>query len=206
MLQHTARARPGPRGIRRIRAAGATKIMQATTTMETAGAQPAVVGLTWIDKLTIAAIVGIVVLVTIPHVERLARRDNELDAMRTLRVLATQPVSPGSAQRDGTLRGLVGADQLLARRLEDSSWLPDGSMQRHGYRFDLARSAKGEVLLRAWPIEAGATGRASFLWNPRTGMLGHDNAALAWSGERAPGLDQPLDERSGWRRMAHKPR
>jgi hypothetical protein len=180
--------------------------MQATTTLATTGERPAVVGLSWIDKLTIAAIVGIVVLVTIPHVERLARRDNELDAMRTLRVLATQPVPPGAGQRAGTLQGLVGGDQMLARRLEDSTWLPDGSLQRHGYRFDLARGPLGEMLLRAWPVEAGATGRAAFLWNPRTGMLGHDNPALAWSGELAPALDHPLDERSGWRRMTQKQR
>ncbi len=183
-----------------------TPNMQATTTMATAAERPAAVGLSWIDKLTIGAIVGIVVLVTIPHVERLARRDNELDAMRTLRVLATQPVLPGSAHRDGTLQGLVGGDQLLWRRLEDSRWLDDGSLQRHGYRFDLARSPQGEVLLRAWPVEAGATGRAAFLWNPRTGMLGHDNPRLAWSGGRAPELDQALDARSGWRRMAAHPR
>jgi hypothetical protein len=37
-------------------------------------------------------------------------------------------------------------------------------------------------------------------------MLGHDNPALAWSGELAPALDQPLDERSGWRRMTQKQR
>lgn len=140
----------------------------------------------WLDRFAIGAVALIVVLVTIPHVDRLARRDNELDAMRTLRVLAVQPAAPGTDARLHTLAQLVGGDKLLARRLEDVEWMEDGRLRRHGYYFDIAHRGGGDALLRAWPVEAGTTGRAAFVWNPRTGLLGHDNADLLWTGPRAP--------------------
>lgn len=150
----------------------------------------------WIDRFAIGAVALIVVLVTIPHVDRLARRDNEMDAMRTLRVLAVQPAAPGTDSRLHTLAQLVGGDKLLARRLEDVEWMADGRLRRHGYYFDIAQRTGGDALLRAWPVEAGATGRAAFVWSPRTGLLGNDNADLLWTGPRAPeGADL---EAGGW--------
>lgn len=150
----------------------------------------------WLDRITIGAIGVIVVLVTIPHVERLARRDNEMDAMRTLRLLALQPAAPGTDARTHSLAQMVGGDRLLARRLEDVEWMDDGRLRRHGYLFDIARSADGSAVLRAWPVEAGVTGRATFLWSPMNGLRGHDNAALAWGGERAPSMEDARGE--GW--------
>ena len=150
----------------------------------------------WLDRITIGAIGVIVVLVTIPHVERLARRDNEMDAMRTLRLLALQPAAPGTDARTHSLAQMVGGDRLLARRLEDVEWMHDGRLRRHGYLFDIARSADGSAVLRAWPVEAGVTGRAAFLWSPMNGLRGHDNVDLAWGGERAPSMEDARGD--GW--------
>lgn len=153
----------------------------------------------WIDRFAIGAVALIVVLVTIPHVDRLARRDNEIDAMRTLRVLAVQPASPGTDARLHTLAQLVGGDKLLARRLEDVEWMQDGRLRRHGYYFDIAQRPGGDALLRAWPVEAGTTGRAVFVWSPRTGLQGHDNPDLLFTGPRPPeGADLAS---GGWKPM-----
>lgn len=154
-----------------------------------ASAQSAARGLSWVDKLTLAAIGVVVVVVTLPVLRGFGVRENERDALRMLRVLAAEP-APGSAAgaaaraRPGSLAALAHSDPVLHRRLEDLEALPDGRLRRHGYLFDVSELA-GEPMLRAWPWEHAQTGRGAFVWTPRRGLLGHPNGDGRYSGAYA---------------------
>lgn len=151
----------------------------------------------WVDKLTLAAIGVVVVVVTLPVLRGFGVRENERDALRMLRVLAAEPagarrpLAAGAAALvagDGqaTLAELAERDPQIARKLEDLEMLADGRLRRHGYLFDVAVLASGEPMLRAWPWEQGQTGRSAFVWTPRRGIQGYGNADGRFSGPRCP--------------------
>lgn len=145
--------------------------------------------LSWIDKLTLAAIGVVVVLVTLPVLRGFGVRENERDALRMLRVLAAEPAANrGALVDDGqaTLAELAAGDRVLHRRLEDLEALPDGRLRRHGYLFDVSALGGGEPMLRAWPWEHGQTGRAAYVWTPRRGILAHANRDGRYTGAGSP--------------------
>lgn len=143
--------------------------------------------LSWIDRLTLAAIGVVVVVVTLPVLRGFGLRENERDALRMLRVLAAEPARgleasavPGTAQ--ASLAALAATDRVLQKRLEDLEMLPDGRLRRHGYLFDVSTLGPGEPMLRAWPWEHAQTGRGAFVWTPRRGILGYGNSEGRFSG------------------------
>jgi hypothetical protein len=174
-------------------------------------------GLSWIDRLTLGAIGLVVVVVTLPVLRGFGLRENEHDAMRMLRVLAAEPLSPANASPahvavarasalgggQATLSYLAAQDRGIRRRLEDLETLPDGRLRRHGYLFDVVAVGPGEPMLRAWPWEHGQTGRGAFVWTPRHGILGFRNTDGRYSGPDA--APSAADVRSGgWVRMPRR--
>ena len=156
-----------------------------------------------LDRITIAAIVLVVVLVSIPRLRGFALRENELDAIRTLRILASQPAPVGLAAGETGLAGLVAHDSSLRRRLDDLEIMSDGRLRRHGYLFDMTRMRPGEPMLRAWPWNHGVTGRGAFVWTPERGLLGVTNEGGRFSGaEGAPG---PADIGGDWLSLGPRP-
>lgn len=155
-----------------------------------------------LDLATIAAILLVVVLVSIPRLRAFALRENELDAMRTLRVIAAQPAPANVPAGRHDLAYLVAHDASLLRRLEDVELLADGRLRRHGYLFDLARLQPGEPMLRAWPWSHGTTGRGAFVWTPQRGLLGFSNSDGVFAGpDGAPDAD---DIDSDWLSITYR--
>ncbi len=154
--------------------------------------------LSWTDRLTLAAIGLVVVIVTLPVLRGFALRANELDALRTVRALAAQPAVPASVAAPGDLAALAANDRALQRRLEDLEILPDGRLRRHGYLFDVVHAGAGGSMLRAWPWEHGQTGRGAFVWTAQTGLLGHANGEGLFSGPDQAPVQVPGP---GWVRM-----
>ena len=82
----------------------------------------------------------------------------------------------------------------------------------HGYLFEvLSLSDDGDPgaapeaprrAVRAWPWEAGRTGRVAILWTPGSGLVGHLNADGRWSGKRPPSPAAAAGE--GWRRVRRR--
>jgi|GEM_PF-743455 len=168
----------------------------------TAGVQ----SMSWTDRLTLAAIGVVVVVVTLPVLRGFGLRENELDAVRMLRALAALP-APSSehaaSNRPSALADLASSDLILRKRLEDLEALPDGRLRRHGYLFDWLLLAPGEPMLRAWPWEHARTGRGAFVWTPSRGLLGHRNVDGRFSG--AGFAPEPEDvEIGGWVAMPRR--
>ena len=150
----------------------------------------AVVSSRLLDRATIVAIVLVVVLVSIPTLRAFALRENEIDAMRTLRLLAAQPAPAGVPAERCDLAWLVAHDASLRRRLEDLEFVEGGLLRRHGYLFDLTRLQPGEPMLRAWPWSHGTTGRGAYVWTPQRGLLGFPNREGVFAGPNgAPEAD-----------------
>lgn len=147
-----------------------------------------------LDYVTIGAIVLVVVLVSIPQLRGFALRENELDAMRTLRLIAAQPAPADVTAGRYDLAYLVGRDAALRRRLEDVEYLSDGRVRRHGYLFDIASMRPGEPMLRAWPWSHGTTGRNAFVWTPERGLLGFANQDGVFAGPNGAPEGDDVDE------------
>lgn len=137
----------------------------------------------WLDYLTVGAIALVVMLVSIPRLRAFALRENELDAMRMLRALATHPAPTGVDPSRMDLAAVVAHDAALKRRLEDLEFVDGGRLRRHGYLFDRAVGPSGEPMLRAWPWAHGQTGRGAFVWTPQRGLLGCANEDGRFSGD-----------------------
>jgi len=155
-------------------------------------------GMSWIDRLTLAAIGVVVVVVTLPVLRGFGLRENELDALRMLRALAAEPAPAAglaASNRPASLTDLAASDLVLRKRLEDLESLPDGRLRRHGYLFDVLHLAPGEPMLRAWPWEHARTGRGAFVWSPSRGVLGNRNTDGRFSG--AGSAPEPEDVAAG---------
>lgn len=155
-----------------------------------------------LDYATIGAILLVVVLVSVPQLRGFALRENELDAMRTLRLLAATPAPANVPAGSYDLAQLVAHDASLRRRLEDVEFLADGRVRRHGYLFDISSLRPGEPMLRAWPWSHGTTGRGAFVWTPQHGLLGHANKEGVFAGpDGAPEAD---DVNADWLAITHR--
>jgi hypothetical protein len=147
-----------------------------------------------VDALTLAAVALVVLLVSLPRLRDLALRENEADAAwlaRRLGELSVQDEAP-------TLGELFGRQGSLRRLAEDAELIEGGRvLRRHGYLFELLPGPRRAV--RAWPWEAGRTGRVALLWTPEVGLVGHPNHDGRWSGDRPPRPEAAGGD--GWRRV-----
>jgi len=144
----------------------------------------------WIDLAVLTGVVVVVVLVSVPRLEVLARTDNQMDAIAVARVLARLPdAEPAAIPAAGPpgLGAQVAADPRLAKLLEDVETLAGGRLLRcHGYLFDRARTPEGGTLLRAWPVEHGRTGTVALVVDPEGRLLCHPNEDGLWGGPERP--------------------
>jgi hypothetical protein len=155
-----------------------------------------------LDYVTIGAIVLVVALVSVPQLRGFALRENELDAMRTLRLIAAQPAPANIPVGRCDLAYLVAHDASLRRRLEDVEYLSDGRVRRHGYLFDIASMQPGEPMLRAWPWSPGTTGRGAFVWTPQRGLLGCANKDGVFAGPN--GAPEAEDVDANWLSITYR--
>ena len=148
-------------------------------------------GLSPAGALSLLAIVGVLVLVSLPRLHDFALQENEADAAALTRVLGTrlgQATEPGSSLAD-----LVESAGLEALR-DDIEWVDDGRfLRRHGYLFELALGPNGAAV-RAWPWAHGDTGRAAFLFVVHEGVFRHGNGSGRWTGPSHP----PEADGPGW--------
>lgn len=155
-------------------------------------------GLSWADRATLAVIALVVVLVSMPRLRRFALRENEADAVRMLRLLAAEMQALEPLSRELDLGALVAQDVRLRERLEDVEVLEGGALRRHGYLFDVAKSAAGERFLRAWPWEHDHTGIGAFLLIRNGDVLGNSNREGRFSGAEHPPLSSASVASGGW--------
>jgi hypothetical protein len=153
--------------------------------------------------LSVLAVVGVLILVSLPRLQAFALAENEADAAALTRALGQElerrlaPGAPGIDAAAPSLALLAGEAGLDPRR-DDVEWLEGGRvLRRHGYLFELAGPPSG-AFLRAWPWAYGDTGRAAFAFRPAAGVVRHGNPAGAWTGPgRGPALEGP-----GWSPVA----
>ena len=153
-------------------------------------------------QLLLLAVGTVVVLVTLPLLRGLAVRENERDALRTLRLFGGEVFAAESAATAPDLASLVEGDPVLIRRLPDTRVLAEaGRIFHHGYLFELSADEGGERYLRAWPYAHGETGYAAFLLGESGELMGHRNPAARWNGPaQAPFLEgAPRD--CGWQAL-----
>jgi hypothetical protein len=134
----------------------------------------------------------VVVLVSLPLLQSIALKQNEMDALRALRLLGGSlqgsTVHAADGQPASQLAALVSVDTDLGRRLPDTRISADGRLMiHHGYLFELVPTGSGKLGVRAWPLAHGETGLGAFLWDGSGQILGHPNQEAHWSGpESAP--------------------
>ena len=153
--------------------------------------------------LSLAAVLAVLVLVSLPRLQAFALEENETDAAALTRVLGRalaqlqQPA--GAAAPAPTLAEVARAAGLDGHR-DDVEWVDAGRvLRRHGYLFELCPRPGGAVL-RAWPWAHGDTGRAAFVFRPAEGVLRHGNPAGAWTGPGRP----PAGDGAGWLPVAEE--
>jgi len=187
-----------------------------TTAAPAVPRQVTFLGLTPAGFASLAAVLAVFLVVSLPRLQGLARLENESDACATaelfVRTLAAlDETAPGAHFRTLAER----AD--LGRALTDGEWLEEGRLlRRHGYLFELcpppaALQAAGLSLaltaalparaprfaVRTWPWSAD-TGRSVFVASECGAVLAHANDDGRWRGlERRP----EARELSGWRRL-----
>lgn len=150
------------------------------------------------DRLTIAALLLVVALVSVPLLRTHALRQNEEDALRSLALLAGPLATLAQGGRaPATIGHLLELEPDLARRLIDAELLDGGRLlRRHGYLFDLApplpHAAGRGPILRAWPWSRGRTGLGAFVQAAEGELFGHPNREGLWSGPNPP--PRPGDE------------
>lgn len=187
------------------------------TTASSDAARPATCfGLSPSGLASLAAVLAVLLVVSLPRLQGLARLENEGDACATAELLVRSLAELEGAAPGARFRAL--AEQAdLQRALADGEWLEDGRLlRRHGYLFELCAppaplQAAGLSLalagaplshspgfaVRAWPW-SGETGRTAFVASACGTVLAHTNAELGWSGlERRP-EERPL---TGWRSL-----
>ena len=142
-------------------------------------------GLSTADHLTLLAIGVVVLLVSLPRLRRFALRENELDAIQSLRVLAGDAAARPEVVASGGLGALLATSERHASRLSDLEVLDDGRLRRHGYLLDAVESESGHWVLRAWPWEHGRTGLGAFVATAE-GVRGTTTDQGRWSGPTHP--------------------
>jgi hypothetical protein len=150
-------------------------------------------GLARVEGFALAGVVLVVLLVSVPWIDALARSDNETDAVNLVRALGEAAAEHGEL----ALGELVARDALLRRRFADLEVLDGGERLRcHGFLFDrvaspvllVPTSAPGNAArdLVAWPWEHGRTGRPAFVYTAEGRLLVHGNAEGRFQGPAHP--------------------
>jgi len=149
------------------------------------------------DAATLAAVAGVVLLVSLPRLRDFALRENESDARQLVRRLVQLVEDPAAADGTPTAGELLRARPRLARELNDLEVLEGGrTLRRHGYLFEVVPAAGGSpAAVRAWPWKHGRTGRRAYLAVPGEGLYAHQNPEGRWTGERRP---PPLPTEPTW--------
>jgi len=180
------------------------------------GPHRALLGLSLSGALSLAAIVAVLVVISVPRLQDLAKHENEADARVTAQILA-RALNSLPAAGEPSMRALVRRPELSGG-LSDAELLQRGALlRRHGYLFEVTRLAPrlslpaaplsllsgekgvlGSVLaIRAWPWAHGSSGEAAFLVTASGASLRHPNSVLRWHGLESAGV--VVDELSGWR-------
>lgn len=170
------------------------------------------------DRLTVLAVLLVVVLVSLPRLRSFGLRDNEADAVTTMvqlgRIVHAAEIG---GMRPGLLE-LARQDERLGMTLRGARPLSDGrSMGEedaaadadpkegptdrfllHGYLFEWRADVSAPVLL-AWPWNVGTTGRGVFACPADGRLYGHANRLGLWTGPRSAPPWPPADK--GWRLM-----
>lgn len=159
-------------------------------------------GISFVGAATLALIAIVVVLVSLPRLRRFALRENEVDAIAMLRILAADALAHREALGAGGLSALLAASTDHRVRLEDVEVLGDGRLRRHGYVFEAVRGVDGRRVLLAWPWEHGRTGLGAFAVEPGGPVLGLPNEDGRISGPHNPPLAPPRGVGDPWRAIA----
>ena len=174
-------------------------------------------GWTFLSTVTIAAIVSVLILVSVSRLRGFLLHENEQDALGAVRMVTESLLEsePGT-----TIADLVRGNDL-ERRLPDAVFRQgDAVMESHGYFFEIVTlaptaqpPARGFVrsvqaapmeqqVVRAWPCIPGETGTTILIGLEDGTFLGHPNEGGHWGGLAAP---PPLPATradwadSGWR-------
>jgi hypothetical protein len=176
----------------------------------------AILGLSPGGFLSLAAVLAVLVVVSLPRLHGLALRENQGDARTTVEVLA-RALNELAPEERGLPLLEVARRTRVERTLRDAEWLEDGRVLRlHGYLFErcslpatgvdsvekvaLSAGTGQEPLaaaVRAWPW-SDATGQTVFVATTDGRVRAHDNEAATWGGLGSrPNLPAPLDP--AWR-------
>lgn len=165
-----------------------------------AAARPPSHALRWLDRLpsadrlTIAVILIVVALVSVPLVRRVALRQNERDALRALVILARAQERVGAHD----LASLIAAAPEVTASLPDAKLLDGGRLLRHGYLIALEPTAEGPAFV-AWPSRYGHSGLGAFRLAPDGRLYGLPNRDGRASGRARPAAGE------GWRPLRVSP-
>lgn len=173
-------------------------------------------GLSFSGALSLAAVVVVLVVVSVPRLQDLARQENEADARATAQLLA-RALGSFPAPFAPTMRELVRRPELSGGLL-DAELLQRGALlRRHGYLFEVTQLApsmslpaaplalisgetgvlKSMPAIRAWPWRHGSSGELAFLVTAAGASLLHPNSEPRWHGLESAGM--VVDELKGWR-------
>jgi len=147
-------------------------------------------------SLTLAAVAGVLFLVSVPRVHQLAVQDNERDAVAAVRFLITPVFGNEVHAAPAELPPTKTLGEGLRSRLGDVNYDPSTRLIRiHGYLMDVGRDTRGQAVIRAWPASHGRTGFQAYLYEPTRGLLSHPNTMADWTGSDSP---RPDGTESGW--------
>lgn len=165
-----------------------------------------------VDTLTLAAVGLVVLLVSLPRLRDLALRENEADAAWLVTRLADACGQSEAHEVQALIRGVPALD----RQVDDAEFLEGGRLlRRHGYLFEVVQleplelevgagstgsdpvAAHAPRAIRAWPWQAGRTGRMALVWTAASGVVGDPNPGGRWSGQAPPDPESAVAE--AWR-------
>jgi len=180
------------------------------------------VGLSPTGTVSLAAVVAVLVFVSLARLRPLMTHENEVDARRTVELLAAQlpawSARPGHPTQVPGLKELAGKD-AVRQALSDGAFEEGGRiLKRHGYLFSVVElpppppldlepgtvlaapptRAGTEPLLGvlAWPWEHGNSGRRALLCTADERLYRHPNTPARWSGPGA--AREVLTAWGGW--------
>jgi len=187
----------------------------ATQTATPAPARRLPGGLSPSGALSLLAILGVVVVVSLPRLRGIALQENEADARATAQLLAHElRLFADDARADVPELGELLRRSSLAPALSDVELVSGGSLlRRHGYVFEIVRmpaalqlcnapllapsaAPVADLGIRAWPWRCAATGVTTFLVSETGVAYAHPNEPPLWEGPHRP---PPLaDSLAGW--------
>jgi hypothetical protein len=112
--------------------------------------------------LSLAAVLSVLVVVSVPRLRTLAVQENEAEALATARLMAEALDSMAGQEPLMPVGRLLQSPQLAS--LADVELLHEGALlRRHGYLFEVAQLPGARKVVRAWPWAPGRTGKSTYL-------------------------------------------